>query len=251
MPTDVPATELLARPSTGRVFSISAKVRLGDVDCNGRLRLDATARFLQDTATDDATEAQLDRRYGWLVRRTKIETSMSAGLGEAIEVSTWCSAIGRAWAERRSQIVGARGALIDAVSLWVQIDVTTGRPARVADDFIGAYGEAANGRTVGAGLSIPGPSEAPAELPWSVRRSDLDPFGHVNNAATWTLVEEAARLDQGDRVGIAELEYPKPIEPGVPIVIGTSEADGATSLWVSGPDGTLLAAGRWTPISAT
>ncbi|MGB3737700.1 MAG: acyl-ACP thioesterase domain-containing protein [Ilumatobacter sp.] len=254
MPTDVPATELLPRPDTGRVFTLPMKVRLGDVDRNGRLRLDATARFLQDVATDDANDAELDRRYGWLVRRTMIATSTSAGIGESIEVSTWCAAIGRAWAERRSQIVGARGALIDAVSLWVQIDLATGRPARVADDFLTVYGEAANGRSVSGRLSLSGPEvgvSGPMATPWSVRRTDLDPFGHVNNAATWSLVEEAARLDLGDRIGVAELEYPQSIEPDVPISVATSAADGATSLWVTRSDGTVLAAGRWAPVSAT
>ncbi len=242
---------MLPRPVNGRVFSLPAKVRLGDVDRNGRLRLDSTARYLQDAATDDAAEANLDRRYGWLVRRTKIETSVSAGVGEAIEVSTWCAAIGRAWAERRSQIVGARGALIDAVSLWVQIDLETGTPARVADDFIGPYGEAANGRSVSARLSLPGPQGVRTTLPWAVRRTDVDPFGHVNNAATWSLIEQAARLDRGDRIGIAELEYPQPIEAEAPIAVCMNRADGATSLWAHRPDGTMLVAGRWSPISST
>jgi acyl-ACP thioesterase len=251
VPIDVPATELLPRPASGRVFSLPAKVRLGDVDRNGRLRLDATARFLQDAATDDAAEARLDRRFGWLVRRTKIETSVSAGVGEAIEVSTWCAAIGRAWAERRSQIVGARGALIDAVSLWVQIDLETGTPARVADDFTGPYGEAANGRSVSARLSLPGPHGVRTNLPWSLRRTDVDPFGHVNNAATWSLVEQAARLDLGDRIGVAELEYPQPIEGEAPVAVCMSKAEGSTSLWAHRPDGTMLVAGRWSPFSAT
>ncbi len=251
MPNDAAATVLLPRPTNGRVFSLPGKVRLGDVDTNGRLRLDATARFLQDAATDDASDAGLDRRYGWLVRRTKIETTVSAGIGEPIEISTWCAAIGRAWAERRSQIVGKRGALIDAVSLWVQIDVNTGRPARVADDFVMAYADAAGGRSIGAGLSLPARPAETSPLAWSVRRSDLDPFGHVNNAATWSLVEEAGRLDAGDRVGTAELEYPQPIEPDQPIEVTTGQADGATSVWVNRSDGVLIAAGRWTPVNAT
>ena len=251
VPTAAPATDLLPRPAVGRVFTLSAKVRLGDVDRNGRLRLDATARFLQDAATDDATEVRLDRRFGWLVRRTKIVTAKSAGVGEEVDVSTWCTAIGPAWAERRTQIVGARGALIDAASLWVQIDIETGRPARIAADFLGPYGEAANGRSVSGRLSLPSPQEGLPTMPWAVRRSELDPFGHVNNAATWSLVEEAARLDIGDRIGVAELEYPQPIEPEVPITIAVSDTGGSTSLWASGPDGAVRAAGRWTPVSAT
>lgn len=241
---DVPAIELHPRPTAGRVFSLTAKVRLGDVDQNGRLRLDATARFLQDAATDDASEAQLDRRYGWLVRRTKIVTVVPAKLGESIEVSTWCAGIGRAWAERRSQIVGARGALVETVSLWVQIDVETGRPARVATDFVDAYGEAAAGRTVSARLSIDPPDQTDRSPFWTPRRTDIDPFGHVNNAATWSFVEE--HFDLGDRRGTAELEYLAPIEHGDAHGI-LFRRDAATTASLVAESGSVVAVARWMP----
>ena len=57
MTADLPATELPERPATGRVVVRTRPVRLGDVDERGRLRLDATARYLQDIATDDVNDA--------------------------------------------------------------------------------------------------------------------------------------------------------------------------------------------------
>ncbi len=239
----MPATELLPRPPQGRVFTLSTKVRLGDVDPHGRMRLDATARHLQDAATDDASQAGLDRRYGWLVRRTEIVTTEPAILGEPIEVSTWCTGIGRAWAERRSQIIGARGAHIDTVALWVQIEVATGRPARVADDFIGAYGEAAAGRTVSARLSIDPPTAADRSAHWTPRRTDIDPFGHVNNAATWSFVEEY--VDIGDRRGTAELEYLAPIGHGEAFGLLVERGDSTVASLVTEAGG-VAAAARWT-----
>lgn len=209
------------------------------------MRLDATARFMQDVATDDASDAGLDRTYGWLVRRTLIETIQPAGLGERIAVSTWCAGIGRSWAERRTQIVGDRGASIDAVSLWVQVDVATGRPARVAHDFLDAYAATAAGRTVSARLALPGPQSEYPGTRWAVRRTDLDPFGHVNNAATWAFLEEAAALDAAERVGRAEMEYLQPVEfdeAGLDLVTHVDES--TTTAWlVSGTS--ARAAGRW------
>jgi len=211
------------------------------------MRLDATARFMQDVATDDASDAALDRAFGWLVRRTLISTRRPARLGEALEVTTWCAGIGRSWAERRTQLAGERGAAIDAVSLWVQVDARTGRPARIAADFLDAYAEAAGGRSVSARLALAGPPAAHRALrPWTVRRTDLDPFGHVNNAATWAFVEEAAELDATDRIGGAELEYLLPIEYGDDPDLVTVESGGGTAAWLVG-DGALLAASRWTP----
>ena len=83
MPATAAATELVDLPITGRVFTANATVRLGDVDARARLRLDATARYLQDIATDDASDAALDDAFGWVVRRTMIEVRRAAGLGFA------------------------------------------------------------------------------------------------------------------------------------------------------------------------
>jgi acyl-ACP thioesterase len=218
-----PATELLNEPTVGRRFSISGRVRLGDVDRSGRMRLDAIARVLQDVATDDASDAGLDRRFGWLVRRTLIDSPSPASLGESYEATTWCTGIGRSWAERRTRVLGDRGAIVEAVSLWVQVDVVTGRPTRIASDFVDAYGEAADGRVVTSRLTLPGVPDGrgPGDL-WAVRRTDLDPFGHVNNAATWAFLEEVAALDESDRVGRAEIEYLRPVERerDVGVVVG-------------------------------
>lgn len=245
------ATELLAPPVDGRLFADVRRVRLGDVDRRGRLRLDATARILQDIATDDAADAGLDRRFGWLVRRTLLDVASPATLGETLDVATWCTGLGRSWAERRSSLVGDRGARVDAVSLWVQIEVATGRPARIGGDFTDAYGSAAGGRTVSARLSIPPlQADAPAGTrPWTVRRTDLDPFEHVNNAANWDFLEEVAALDaeESSRRGRAEMEYLQPVthvmSPTVSTLVGPR---GGVTAWLHDGDQALSAA-RWTP----
>lgn len=233
------------------MFSAAAKVRLGDVDPKGLMRFDSIARSLQDVATDDASDAGLDRRFGWLVRRTLVDVVEPPRLGESIDVTTWCTGIGRAWAERRTRIEGDRGALVDTVSLWVQVDVETGRPARITDDFRNAYGVAADGRSVSARLSLDDPTEPGGTSSWRPRATDFDPFGHVNNAATWAFVEEHAAL--GDRRGRAELEYIRPIEAGVEIgIVGPvgQRADDAPAspfdAWLTDPNG-LTTAVRWRP----
>lgn len=231
------------------------KVRLGDVDRRGRLRLDATARVLQDIATDDAADADLDRRFGWLVRRTLIDTVRPAVLGEWVDVATWCTGTGRSWAERRSSIRGERGAHVDTVSLWVQIDVRTGRPSRLAADFVGAYGEAADGRTVSARLALPTAPDVTGGTPWVVRRSDIDPFGHVNNAANWEYLEQIAVLDESsERIGRAEMEYLHPVTDDMTTTIvvrrhdPSDRADSGREIdaWLVA-DEIVVSAARWTP----
>ena len=78
----LPASVFVERPAIGRVVTRTRPVRLGDVDARARLRLDAVARYLQDIATDDATDAELDDAFGWVVRRTMIEVRRAAALDE-------------------------------------------------------------------------------------------------------------------------------------------------------------------------
>ena len=175
---DLPASEMLPLPPAGRRHVTARTVRLGDVDQNGEVRLDAIARYLQDVATDDALDAQLENAMGWLVRRTMITIEQPAVLNERIELTTFCTGIGRSWAERRTTIRGSAGASTEGVSLWVQIDVESGRPARLGDDFETIYSEAAAGRQVSSRLSLAkAPPDGAERSTWSFRATDLDPFG--------------------------------------------------------------------------
>ena len=247
---DLPASVFVERPVIGRVVTRTRPVRLGDVDARARLRLDAIARYLQDIATDDATEAELDDAFGWVVRRTMIEIRRAAGLDEHLELATFCAGTGRSWAERRTSIAGDRGASIEAVSLWIRIDPTSGRPTGLGDDFTSAYGEAAAGRRVSSRLQLPDPPANAARRPWELRRVDIDPLGHVNNAAQWAIVEESLPAD-GSRRGLAEVEHRSPVDPpsGAPLDLVTdTDPTGVRSSWLMAGDAVLTAA-RWSPAS--
>jgi acyl-ACP thioesterase len=243
--SELPAVELLPEPELGRTFSVERTVRLGDVDRNGRLRLDAVARYLQDVATDDAVDAGLDNAMGWVVRRTMIRVSEPAILNERLRLTTFCTGIGRSWAERRTTVVGVEGAVVDGVSLWVQVDADAGRPTRLGDDFQRIYSEAANGRIVSSKLSLPkAPPESEAEpRDWNYRSTDVDPFGHVNNAAQWSLLEDVLDRTGADRIGTGELEFLGPSDTSGSVVVT------ADMVWF-GDDGRVSTVCRWTPADA-
>lgn len=239
---DLPATQFLPPPDRGRTHRRSRTVRLGDVDVTGELRLDSIARYLQDVATDDAIDAGLDNAMGWLVRRTMIRVERPARLNEHVDLTTYCSGSGRSWAERRTTIRGCDGsdAVIDGVSLWVQIDVRSGRAARLSDGFHSIYGEAAAGRQVSSKLSLPKPPLDGAPEPWAFRTTDLDPFGHVNNAAQWVVLEELLARAHTPRRGTGEIEFLAPAGLDAGLVV-----DGRAA-WLT-RDGAAITALRWSP----
>jgi acyl-ACP thioesterase len=240
----LPASELVARPDVGRVFTGRRPVRLGDVDARARLRLDAIARFLQDIATDDATDAELDDAVGWVVRRTMIEVRRAAGLGEHLELATFCAGTGRSWAERRTSISGDRGAAIEAASLWIRVDARTGRPTGLGEDFERSYGPTANGRRVSSRLQLPPPPEDATSQPWTIRRVDVDPLGHVNNAAQWAIVEETLPAD-GSRRGVAEVEHLAGVDTSGELRTHCGPGE-VRSSWLTVGD-VVHTAARWTP----
>jgi acyl-ACP thioesterase len=219
-------------PSSGRRFTTERKVRLSDASPGGRLRLDAVARYLHDVANDDASDVDLPDAMFWIVRRTKMRVTAPASIHEKLLVTTWCSGYGGGWAERRTQIVGDRGALIDAVSIWVSVDGETGAPKRLDHRFFDTWGEAAGDRKVRARLVHP---EPPTTLgrSWPVRYCDLDVVGHVNNAIYWAALEEAMAQERTGGLVTAEIEFADGIGPRSDVVlVDATDADDVTHrLW--------------------
>lgn len=227
------------RPTSGRVFEGRRPARLGDADATGRLRFDACARYLQDVSNDDTRDADLADDGSWVVRRTVIDVAVRARFLERLELATWCGGTGSRWAERRVSITGAKGARIEAASLWVYVDLTTMLPKKLGADFLERYGEAAAGRSAGSRLLLPGPPppDEGVELerrPWPLRRTDLDVIGHVNNAAYWSAVEEIL----GDRPELAAgphrgvVEFAKAIGPDDPVELLVRHAPSSFSAWM-------------------
>jgi acyl-ACP thioesterase len=227
---------MLAEPQEGRVFRAERRVRLGDVDASGRLRFDAAARYLQDVSNDDTRDAALRDDGSWVVRRTRIVVSRPLRFLERTSLATWCSGTGSRWAERRVSVEGVKGGRLDAESLWVHVDLASMVPKRLGDDFMGLYGPAAAGRTVGSKLVLaPSPPPGAQRRPWPLRATDFDVLGHVNNAAYWAAVEEvvAGRPDLVDGPHEATVEFARAIDPGADVELVVAAADDdAVSLWL-------------------
>lgn len=248
------ATEILPLPAVGRVFVGQRQVRLGDVDPSGRLRFDAFARYLQDIASDDSKDlGQLAGRT-WVVRRTRLEQHRAPVLDETVALSTFCSGTGGRWAERRVSLVGAGGASLESVTLWVHLDPVSGRPKRLPPEFHAVHDAASGGRQVNARqvhVPVPIDSADVHTMPWWPRITDLDVLDHVNNAVAWAVVEDVVErlLTRGsidlDVAGpvCAEIEFRDAIDhaavrTGQPLTIAARTTDGVLDLTLWSADGT-------------
>ncbi len=158
-------------PPSGRRYTRTRPVRLGDSSPGGRLRFDGLARYLQDVSNDDTRDAAFENDMAWVVRRTAIEVRNGARFGEELTLTTFASGAGRSWAERRVTVTGSQGAAIEAASLWVHL-TDDGRPKSLPDEFFTIYGEALGDRKVSARLTHgePRPDARGASLAASLHR---------------------------------------------------------------------------------
>lgn len=181
-------------PAAGRTFQLTMRPLLGDCAPSGRIRLDALARWFQDVAFADVEEAGVADVAVWVLRRTRIQVKRFPRFGEHCDIVTFCSGLGRMWAERRTRVVPAGGGepLVEGVALWVHLDPATRRPSHVTDRELAIYAEAINGHRVNARLRHPGPDGLvlEQERDWTFHAVDCDLAAHVNNTAYWKPLEE-------------------------------------------------------------
>ncbi|MDE3132320.1 MAG: hypothetical protein KGL16_14310 [Acidobacteriota bacterium] len=231
---------MVAAVPQGRVFSIARRPLLSDCAPSGRVRLDALARWMQDVAFADVEDAGLERAAVWVLRRHRISVVRFPRFGERCAVHTFCSGIGRMWAQRRTTVTPAPGIgedgsaepLVEAVALWVHLDPDRRLPSPLTPAELAVYGASAGERKVVARLRHPRPHDVQDQWPWRFRRTDADIADHVNNAAYWQPLEDELlggprELAQVD----AELEFRMPAQPGPARILA-----GGRRRWIAARD---------------
>lgn len=152
-----------------------------------RLRPSMLLFYVQDAATSHCAGIGMDwdsmaaKGMFWAVTRTKVEIHRMPRHGETITVETWPMATTRVAYPRATAIYDAQGELLaKTVSLWVLMDTEKRSmilPGKSGLDFTGED----------LGTELKPPTGLPLFQPQqescrTVRYSDLDINGHLNNA---------------------------------------------------------------------
>lgn len=196
------------------------------MDATGRVRLDALARYLQDTAIDDVDETGWGApEHLWVLRSIRVDVVHPLLADRAVELETWCSSVAAVAAGRRWSVRGDCGGALEVDSVWIHLGPDA-RPARL--DGFGVYAESTGGRLASTRLELPGPPPGLERTPWPLRLSDLDLAGHVNNAAYWQAIEMRQSLGGPDlRLPYrALLEYRHAIDIGERVELVEGGGDG-------------------------
>jgi acyl-ACP thioesterase len=223
-------SEIVPEPRAGRAFEHGTLPGIADADENGRCRLDAIARWLQDVAYADLVDAGFAGHGAWIVRRTRIRVEAWPRFGEELALRTFCSGIGRFSAERRTSVRG-ESAAVETVALWICLDPERGRPMRFPSEFAAVYETSAGGRDANVRLRHPDPPGDAERSAWRFRASEMDPAGHINNSHYWTPLEEELAGGPTPESIDAEIEYRDPAMPGEAALLRY-----ASSMWIVGAD---------------
>ena len=111
-----------------------------DIDEQNHVNNTVYLRWVQDVATahwKSLAGAESQAAIGWVVLRHEIDYKMPASRGDEILLRTWVGQASRLKFERFTEIrrKSDHQLLAQARTLWVPIDVHTGKPTRVSAEL--------------------------------------------------------------------------------------------------------------------
>ena len=218
-------------PEVVRGVTVPYRVRFDECAPDGLVRSSALLRYAQDVAWVHSERMGFDRAWyaerglTWVVRAAELAILEPLELGQVVELTTGVTGFRRVWARRRTEGRLADGRLILwGHTDWVMTDVVRGAPSRVPPEFPAVF-EVPPGVFEPGRVPLPPTPGAAVRHVSRVRPQDLDPMGHVNNAAYLDYLEEALAV-AGDAARPAitgtprqiRLEYLVPAAPGSGLV---------------------------------
>jgi acyl-CoA thioester hydrolase len=214
-------------PAVVRGVTVPYRARFDECGPDGLVRTSALLRYAQDVAWIHSERMGFDRDWyaarnlAWVVRAMELAILEPLPLGRTIDLSTAVTGFRRVWARRRTDGRAADGRLVLwGHTDWVMTDTARGLPGRVPAEFPTAFAVPPGGFEPGRVPLAPAPDGVVPHVS-RVRPQDLDPMGHVNNAAYVDYLEEALAAAGPDAAAATHatprrirLEYLTPAAPG-------------------------------------
>lgn len=131
-------------PPPDGIFRMRRAVEWRDIDPAGHVNNANYLAYIEECNMGAAVahrwpmERIMAAGFGIVARRYQIEYRDSARHGDEVEVTTYVSDVKRSTATRHNAIIRVSDGmlLVRANALWVWVDLKTGRPTRIPQDFI-------------------------------------------------------------------------------------------------------------------
>ena len=179
-----------------RGVTVAYRARFDECGPDGAVRSSALLRYAQDVAWIHSErlgfgrEWYAERNLAWVVRAMELGVLAPITLGTTIALSTSVSGFRKVWARRRTEGRDEAGRLVAwGHTDWVMTDTVRGLPGRVPAEFPAAFAVPPGGFEP-ARVPLPATPADAVRHASRVRPQDVDPMGHVNNAAYVDYLEE-------------------------------------------------------------
>jgi acyl-CoA thioester hydrolase len=121
------------------IFEMTISVLPADIDELNHVNNAVYLRWVQNVATSHwraLANADAQKNIGWVVLRHEIDYKTPACLGDEIVLRTWVGKATRLTFERFTEIRRQNDLelLSQARTLWVPINVRTGKPTRISEE---------------------------------------------------------------------------------------------------------------------
>lgn len=171
------------------MYEFDSRVRYSECATDYRLSLSGLVNYLQDCAVFHAEDVGRSGRMlkkehvAWMITGWHIKVNQYAREGDVITTRTWAHGFRGLEALRNFTMKSEDGELLAcADSRWCYFDTEAGRPIRIPQAEIDAYGIEEALQMDKAPRHIKLPKENIVEkMPFKVRTIHLDSNGHVNN----------------------------------------------------------------------
>ena len=206
-------------------------MRFDEAGPGGSMRPSGLLRYAQDLAWRHSAAVGFDRDWYeandslWLVRSVALSIMRDVPYGETLVGVTEVTGWRRVCARRQTRFTADGGEPVaTAETDWVLL-TTAGRPMRIPDEVIRllAGGDVYRPQKVDVG-AVPAHTRLDSDV---VRDADVDPFGHLNNAAYLDIVDAALGGMQGggSRARLYQAQYVRPALGGSVMTIRTWPRD--------------------------
>jgi acyl-ACP thioesterase len=236
------------------ILTLDVTVSFWDVDREQHLLLAAIFKILQEAAikhadqSDAGARAIVARGETWVLHRMTAHLNRYPRYEERLRVETWSSGIRAFRGYRDFRVFCGEELVLSASSLWLYVNALTKSLVRVPAPIAAAFPsrpEAVFRPDLDRLKLIPPDAAAAPACPISVRYSDLDGNGHVNNTAYVDYLQTAlSRANLPRRPADMEIQFLREIPPDADAVNVSLERRGATTAFaIAGPDA-LFAQGQ-------
>lgn len=211
-------------------YYFDGRIRYSELDENLRLSLHGLISYFQDCSIFQSEDLGVGVRYLekegrlWVLTSWQIRVNRYPFLGEHVRVGTWACGF-RGFTGMRNFVMetGEGELLACAYSVWAYMDLKQGRPVRVPEEEIQAYGIEQALEMEYSGRKIHIPQTLSFYDSVTVHPRHLDSNHHVNNGQYVAIAQEY--LPEGFEVRGLRTEYKQQARLGDVMVPGMAVAE--------------------------